>query len=274
MAPPEPHLPAADAATIIATERRDGAVIEDLTYPGPDSEPVTAFLVRPDGPPGHPADRAGAGLLAWHWFDTEAPDGDRTQFRDEAVELAGLGVVSLLPQGRFPWAGPPTGSAADRVAIRAEVDRLRLGLDLLAAHPAVDPKRLALVGHDFGGMLATVAAAEDDRLRALVVIAATPRWGDWFLPFWPIDEDRLDYLRGIRDLDPIERIGEAPPAAVLLQFGRHDFFIAPMSGLEFRGAAPEGTELKAYDAEHEMRLPEIRADRRSFLVRHLGLPDA
>ena len=138
---------------------------------------------------------------------------------------------------------------------------------------AVDPTRLAVVGHDFGGMLAAVAAAEEDRLRAVVLIAATPRWGDWFLPFWAIEEDRIDYLRAIRPLDPIECIADAAPAAVLMQFGRHDFFIAPMSGLEFRGAAPEGTVLNPYDAEHDMRLPEIRADRRAFLARHLGFAE-
>jgi dienelactone hydrolase len=259
-------------ATVHATEHRDGALIEDLSFPDADGDPVAAFLVRPEGP--SPAEHGAAAVLAWHWFDTEAPDGDRTQFRDEAVELASLGVVSLLPQGRFPWARPPTGSAADAAAIRGEVARLRRGLDLLAAHPAVDPGKLGLVGHDFGGMLATVAAAEEDRLRALVLIAATPRWGDWFLPFWPIAEDRIDYLRAIRPLDPIERIGDAAPAAVLFQFGRRDFFIAPMSGLEFRGAAPDGSELKAYDAEHDMRTPEIRADRRAFLARHLGFAEA
>lgn len=39
-------------------------------------------------------------------------------------------------------------------------------------------------------MLAAVAAAEEARLRALVIVAATPRWGDWFLPFWQIADDR------------------------------------------------------------------------------------
>ena len=256
------------AASVRGVEHRGDVAIEDLTFEGPDRTPAEAFLVRPERTAGEPGC---AGILAWHWFDTNAPDGDRTQFVDEAVELARAGAVTLLPQGRFPWAQAPTGSTADAAAIRAEVGRIRRGLDILAGHPAVDPGRLALVGHDFGGMLVTVAAAEDDRVRALVVIAATPRWGDWFLPFWPIEEDRIDYLGAMRPLDPIERIPDVAPAAVLFQFGRRDFFIAPMTGLEFRGAAAPDAELRAYDAEHDMGLPEIRADRRAFLERHLGL---
>jgi dienelactone hydrolase len=264
---------AAPTPTIRSTDQRGDAVVDDLTFDGPDGAPVEAYRVRPAGAPGTPV--AGPGILAWHWLDTEAPDGDRTQFLDEAAAWARLGVTSLLPQGRFPWVQAPSGAAADVAAIRAEVARLRAGLDLLAADPAVDPGRLAVVGHDVGGMLATLAAAEDDRLRGLVVIAATPRWGDWFLPFWPIADDRIDYLRALRPLDPIERIGAAAPAAILFQFARADFYIAPMSGLELQRAAPEGAESLAYDADHAMRLPAIRADRLAFLRRVLGLdPEA
>jgi hypothetical protein len=123
-------------------------------------------------------------------------------------------------------------------------------------------------------MLATLAAAEEDRLKALVVVAATPRWGDWFLVFWDLAEDRIDYLREMRQLDPIELVGRSTPAAALFQFGRRDFYIAAMNGLEFNGAAPEGSELLTYDTGHDMRLPEIHADRRAFLVRALGLPSS
>jgi hypothetical protein len=104
-----------------------------------------------------------------------------------------------------------------------------------------------------------------------VIIAATPRWGDWFLPFWPIPDDRLDYLRALRPLDPIERVAAVHDAAILFQFGRRDFFIAPMTGLEFRAAAPAGAELQAYDDEHAMRDPRIRTDRLEFLRRTLAL---
>jgi pimeloyl-ACP methyl ester carboxylesterase len=211
------------------------------------------------------------GIVMWHWLDSEAPDGDRTQYLDEAADLAAAGAVCLLPQGRFPWSTPPSGATADTVAVLAEVGRLRAGLDLLVARPDVDPARLAVVGHDYGGMLAAVEAADDDRVRALVIVAATPRWGDWSLVFWDLAEDRLDYLRGMRPIDPVEVIGRVTAPGVLFQFGRRDFFIAAMSGLEFHGAAPAGSELLAYETGHDMRLPEIRADRRAFLGRALGL---
>jgi dienelactone hydrolase len=248
------------------------AIVEDIRYDGGEGAPgeVEAYLVRP----GSAAPGSCAGVLFWHWLETRAPDGNRTEFRDEAVALAGQGVVALLPQGRFPWTIDPSGSDADVGEIRKEVARLRAGLDLLVARSEADPGRLAIVGHDFGGMLAILAAAEDSRVRSLVVIAAAPRWSDWFLPFWQIDEDRIDYLRATRDIDPIERIAAVAPRPVLLQFGERDWFIAPMTGWAFRRAAggEPSVDLKTYDAEHDMRHAETRPDRAAFLARTLGLP--
>jgi dienelactone hydrolase len=250
---------------IRGSERRAAAIVEDVTYPGDDGEPVEAYLVRPADDTAR-----GPGLVAWHWLDDKAPDGDRSQFVGEAVDLAGLGIVSLLPQGRFPWRTAPSSAAADSARIREEVARLRRGLGLVASHPQVEQSRLGLVGHDFGGMLAILAAADDDRVRSLAVIAPTPRWGDWFLPFWQIEDDRIDYLRAMRPLDPIERIGNVAPARLLLQFGRRDFYIALMQAHELRREAPDGSQFESYDAEHDMRLPEIAADRRAFLASTLG----
>jgi pimeloyl-ACP methyl ester carboxylesterase len=259
---------------IRSTEPRGTALVDDLVFDGPDGLEVEAYLVRPAGPAADaPQDASLAGILMWHWLDSEAPDGDRTQYLAEAVELSAAGAVCLLPQGRFPWSDPPTGSEADTAAILAEAARLHAGLDLLVGRAEVDRDRLAVVGHDFGGMLAAVEAAQEDRLKALVIVAATPRWGDWFLPFWDIAEDRIDYLRAMRPLDPIEVIGRAAPASVLFQFGRSDFFIAAMSGLEFRATAPAGSELLPYDTGHDMRLPEIAADRRAFLTRTVGIAE-
>jgi len=84
-------------------------------------------------------------------------------------------------------------------------------------------------------------------------------------PFWPIEEDRLDYLSAMRDVDPIEHLPALTETRILLQFARSDFFIAAMTGLELRKAAGESTELKAYDGEHDMAMDEVRADRLRFL---------
>lgn len=246
-------------------------IVDDITFEGPDGLPVAAYLVRPAPPADDSPASPGPGVLAWHWLDSEAPDGDRSEFLDEASEWAGLGITSLLPQGRFPWVQDPTGASADRAAILAEVGRLRAGLRRLAEEAAVDVDRLAVVGHDFGGMLAAVAAVDEPRLRGLALIASTPRWGDWFLPFWQIAGDRIDYLRDLRPLDPIECIGRVTGARLLFQFGLRDYFIAPMTGREFHRAAPDGAELLTYDTGHDMRLPEIRADRIDFLTRVLHL---
>lgn len=239
---------------------RDGARIHDTRVADAD-----AYLVEPIGGGRGPA------LLLLHWFDTEAPDGNRTQFLDEAVELArDEGFVSILPQGHFPWAADPTDAVSDVERIRAEVERHRAALDHLVARDDVDEARVGLVGHDFGGMHGVLLAADDARIAAAVVTAATPRWGDWFLPFWRIDGDRFDYLRALSEVDPIRRIGDLAPRPLLLQFARNDFFIAAMTGMELHRAAGDPKEMRAYDADHGVRDPKARADRREFLVRTLS----
>jgi pimeloyl-ACP methyl ester carboxylesterase len=248
--------------THTAPTERDGARIHDLELP----DAAQAFLVEPiEG-------GRGAGVLFLHWFDTDAPDGDRTQFLDEATELARTrGVVSVLPQGRFPWAEAPTDAQSDAARIRAETAGHRSAVDILAARDDVEPGRIGLVGHDFGAMHGVNLAADDARIAAVVLIAATPRWGDWFLPFWPIAGDRWDYLRALAELDPITRIGELAPRPVCLQFARGDFYIADMTGLELHRAAGEPKEIHAYQADHAVRHPDARADRLAFLAEHLTL---
>ncbi len=237
--------------------------IQDIEIAG-----TEASLVEPDD------GGRGSAILFLHWFDTEAPDGNRTQFLEEAGALAEAhGVVSVLPQGRFPWSGAPTDAASDTERIRAEVEGHRAAVDLLAARDDVEQGRIGLVGHDFGAMHGVVLAADDPRLAAVVLIAATPRWGDWFLPFWPISGDRFDYLRALEPLDPISRIGDLAPRPVCLQFARNDFFIAAMTGLELHRAVGEPKEMHAYDADHGVRDPQAAVDRAAFLGRHLGWTD-
>jgi pimeloyl-ACP methyl ester carboxylesterase len=265
--PAFPPMPALEPGfEILDAEARDGVLVRDVRIEDPGGgAQIEAYLVEPEIVDARETRRPG--LLFAHWFDTEAPNGNRTEFVDEAVEWARRhAAAAILPQLTFPWAGDPTGAAADSERIVAEVGRLRRCLDVVTARPAVDASRLGVVGHDFGGMHAIILATVDRRPAAYVLIAAVPRWGDWFLPFWPIEEDRIDYLRGIRPLDPIEHVRGVAPGRVLFQFGLRDFFIAPMTGREFARAAGDNAEYAAYpDAEHDMTGEEIAAARTAFL---------
>jgi pimeloyl-ACP methyl ester carboxylesterase len=217
------------------------------------------------------ADPGGAprgAALFLHWFD-EAPNADRTQFLDEANELAKHGVTSLLPQLMFPWGSAPHDADTDLRRIEEEASALRSALELLRDTVGVDSPKIAIVGHDFGAMHGTLLAAGSDPACA-VMIAATPRWSDWFLRFWPVEGDRFDYMRTLDPFDPITAISDVS-APTLFQFGRQDFYIAAMTGSELFGAAREPKTMKTYEADHGLEIPQARVDRLDFLIEHLRL---
>jgi pimeloyl-ACP methyl ester carboxylesterase len=179
----------------------------------------------------------------------------------------------VLPAGRLPWVPDPVDAETDAANIELEQRRLGAALaGLQGGLPRGAP--LALVGHDFGAMHGLVLAARRPVFKAAVVIAATPRWGDWFLRFWKVSADRFDYLRALSRLDPIEA-ARSLRAPTLWQFSSRDFYIAPMSAVELARAAPvsEGAQprIEWYEADHAMRSAKARAARRRFLVEQLGL---
>jgi pimeloyl-ACP methyl ester carboxylesterase len=235
--------------------------VDDATF-GKGDAAVEAYVVEPgDGP-------VRAGVLFLHWLGERR--SDRTQFLSEARALAGLGVRSVLPAGRLPWVPDPVDAETDVANIEVEQMRLSAALDALAAGlPEGAP--IALVGHDFGAMHGLLLAARHPkRFRAAVLIAATQRWGDWFLRFWKISGDRFDYLRALAPFDPIEA-ARSLRATALWQFSDRDFFIAPMSALELARAAPGDPTIEWYAADHAMRSSKARAARRAFLAREFGL---
>jgi fermentation-respiration switch protein FrsA (DUF1100 family) len=237
------------------------ADLSDLTLAVPGGDDVKAYLVAP--PDGEPR----GGVLFLHWFDPEAPDGNRSQFLDEAHGLASDGLISLLPQQVFPWSADPTDSKSDSARIESELAGLAACLGVLEAGGA---RRMVVVGHDFGAMHGALLMARDERIVAGVLIAPANRWGDWFLRFWPIAEDRIDYLRTMRPLDPIEHVASIAPRPMLMQFAENDFFIAGMDANELYNAAAEPKRIDRYDCDHAMRHERARADRREFILAALA----
>lgn len=57
------------------------------------------------------------------------------------------------------------------------LDDVTAGLSFLKSQPAVDARRIAVVGHSFGGQLTLLAAERDSTLRAAVTFAAAA--GSW-----------------------------------------------------------------------------------------------
>src|SRR5512140_3795410 len=181
----------------LGVEARAGAAVHDIAFPGSAGGEIRAYLVVPEGGAG-----PRAALLSVHWLGEEK--SDRTEFLDEAVELAKRGAVSLLID--TPWSAPhwfeTRTCETDYESSLRQVRDLRRALDVLVAQPGVDAARIGYVGHDFGAMYGILMGAADPRPKAFVLMAGTTHFSDWFLLGAP-PKDTAAYLRQIAELDPI-----------------------------------------------------------------------
>jgi dienelactone hydrolase len=249
----------------IGAETRDGAIIRDITFIGVKS-PVKAYLVTPE----HSAGPTLAGILYVHWLG-EPPTSNRTEFLNEAVALAGQGIVSVLPDAM--WSEPtwyknriPENDHADAVR---QIIELRRAMDVLLAQPRVDPHRIAYVGHDFGAMYGTVMCAVDKRASTCVFLAGVPHFIDWFL-FARQPKDLPAYRARIAPLDPANFVAELAPTPIFFQFASHDEYVPATAAAEFYAAARPRKQCATYDAGHDLHSPEAAADRVTWLIRQLA----
>jgi dienelactone hydrolase len=257
--------PAPPEVTVAGTETADGVTTTDLLFEAEGVEPTEAYLVTPEA-----VTRPGPGIVWFHWIESGDPTSNRTEFLPEAKVLAARGVTSLLVQGSMPWTDQPESIAHDVPAVQADARMLRSGLDLLAARPEVDPGRLAAVGHDFGGMYSSIVFGADDRLRALVVMAPTARWADWFYRYWQIGDPEADYAAAMAPMDPLTWLPLAAPRPVLLQFAGNDQYVPADVADEISAAAGDTARTETYpDAGHHLD-EAAQTDRDAFLADQLG----
>jgi pimeloyl-ACP methyl ester carboxylesterase len=73
--------------------------------------------------------------------------------------------------------------------VRAAVDHLQAG-----GYPGVDPGRIAVMGHSLGGWAAVLAAAADERLRAVVTCGAPAGLGALQLTADALDREVIRFL--------------------------------------------------------------------------------
>jgi cephalosporin-C deacetylase-like acetyl esterase len=252
----------------VSSRDQDGVSIRDINYAAynPKHKRIDAYLVTPK--------RKGrfAGVLFFHWLGENK--SDRNEFLDEAIALAKEGTTSLLIQGNFPWLEAPTEAQADRRQIVDQTIEVRRALDLLLSQPQVDRRRIGFVGHDYGAMYGSIISGIEKRVKAYVFVAATPGFSEWSLKYWPVTAKAGEeiYRQAMKELDPINYVSHAAPAALFFQFAKSDKYIPRATALTYFKTASRPKQIRWYDTIHEMNVEAARKDRRAWLTRQLRLP--
>jgi dienelactone hydrolase len=233
----------------IATEKRGDVEIRDITFANLAGARTAAYLIAP------PQQSKRGAILFVHWYEPPNPTSNRTQFVDEAVDLAREGVVALLPAtlwSEHEWFRKRKRED-DFANTVQQIKELRRALDLLLSQPGVDSKRVAYVGHDFGAMCGAVMAGVDRRASFYALQAGTSRWTNWYLYGPPMPEPaRSNFIKQFAPLDPLTHIAKAAPAAILFQFATRDFHVPHAVAEEFWQTASNPKEIVLYDAHHGM----------------------
>jgi dienelactone hydrolase len=248
----------------VSSEQRGDVTVRDITFsPGPGRQ-VKAYLIVPKG------NGPFAGILWVHWLGEEK--SDRTQFLEEAIELAPKGAVSLLVDAMWStpkWFGSRIPEKDYENSIRQVID-LRRALDLLLSQANVDKTRIGFVGHDYGAMYGMLMAGVDQRINTFVFIAATQSLNDWAF-LGPQPKSKAAYLKQNSNLELTDSLRQIRNASKLFQFGKGDFYVSQADAAILFAAAPEPKQRKMYDASHKMEAKEIERDRDEWLVKQLKL---
>jgi pimeloyl-ACP methyl ester carboxylesterase len=251
-----------------------GAAVDDVRVidARTTQEIAEAYIVRPE-----PRPAECAGVLFVHWFAPPDPSSNRTQFLDEAKAWARRGVVSVLPS-TF-WSDSARYRArtwqTDYANSVDQAIRLRRMLAVLRAQTCVDPSRLAIVGHDYGAMFGSMVAAVEPGVKAAVLIAGVPELSSWYgfgtSTGVPTGDDLVRFRAELARIAPARAVAMFT-APTLFQFGTKDRY-TPKDQYEafFAASASLAKEMKLYDSEHDMKLPQIREDRTAWLAQQLGV---
>lgn len=226
-----------------------------------------AELIRPE------AEGLHAAILYIHWYEPPSPDSNRSQFEQEAQEMARSGAVCLLIETL--WSDPDfflkRTQVEDVQNSIEETVNIRRAIDFLLSQAGVEASRFALVGHDFGGMYGVLAGSLDRRPTHYVVMAATPRFPDWYLYSPRLEGDaREEFIRQFSPLDPVAHIPSLAPAPVLFQFGTDDPHVPKERAQAFFEAAGEPRELRWYESGHGLNA-QAASDRKRWLREKLSL---
>jgi dienelactone hydrolase len=259
----------------LGVEQRGNIAVHDITYASPKGGVVPAFLVIPSGKGPFPA-------VVWgHWYWSNSPARNRTEFLDEAVAFAQSGVVSLLTDGPIARPGhvennEPLNEQQITDLVQSVVD-MRRGVDVLSSRKEVDSKRLAYVGHSYNAAVGAILSGTDRRFRAFVLMAGalsdkvgvrSPAYQNFRSKVGPEKFDA--FMKKYEWTDPGRYLAHASPAFVFLQFANQEEFLTPELSRGFAALASTPKRSKFYEAPHALNA-EARRDRLAFLAEQLNV---
>jgi dipeptidyl aminopeptidase/acylaminoacyl peptidase len=125
-------------------------------------------------------------------------------FRELAEQLATRGIAVLRYDDR--GFGASTGVYATATSADFANDT-RAVISFLRNRPEIDPERIFLVGHSEGGMIAPMVAAEDAKLRGIVLLAAPAHTGSRILAYQTRHSVDLQTQKTQVERDSLYRIG-------------------------------------------------------------------
>ncbi|HWQ46074.1 MAG TPA: hypothetical protein VN376_04360, partial [Longilinea sp.] len=217
-----------------------------LSYQGTDRCQVDALLVTPAGDGPYPA------VIYMH-----RGNEFKSQILDEAILLAGQGVVTLLPASAFDT-GCDTFGRTQRQGYIDTVLFIRRGVDLLQSLPYVDGDRLAYVGHSFGATWGGVVAGVEPRIHSFVLMAGI------------VSISRYEAV-GMSELDAANYIGEAVNTEFLFQYSYTDEYISQSNANIYVTLTPGEPTVLWYDSTHEDLQFDGQDDRVAWLLEQFSI---
>lgn len=187
--PPQPAEPATPSAGVrereVVVGEGEWALPGTLTLPAGVGPFPAIVLVHGSGPQ-----------------DRDESIGPNRPFRDLAAGLAEQGIAVLRYDKRTQAHGQRIAAVVNSLTAKEEVvDDAMAAVALLRSTKEVEPRRLFVLGHSFGGMLLPRIAAADGRLAGGVILAGNTR---------PVEELIVEQTRYIAGLDgsimPAERV--------------------------------------------------------------------
>ncbi len=152
------------------------AVPGTLTLPKGEGPYPAAVLVHGSGPQ-----------------DRDETIGPNKPFRDLAWGLASQGIAVLRYEKRTHAHAPRLISIKETLTIKEEtIDDALQAIEELRKHKEIDSKRIVVIGHSLGALVAPQIAARDQRLAGIVLLAGNAR------PLEDLVLEQVTYIRSLK----------------------------------------------------------------------------